>query len=314
MRLSCEKYFVLISVFVSYLLFREPPRAARALIRLNSRLSTAFQKVILYSFPAVCWVYGAGFIFSTFVSVVFWGGPLMQTYQALRAGASIVRIRALRPASAADIERMGGNCAICWGEMVVAAAEGPGAAGGAAAGTQGLSGQAASAGVVGGRAGAAAAAEGAVQPHHREPQHPQHLHAQHAQHPQYHGNEAHGAAAGPGAGSGTHFEAAAGVGAEGVAHGAAPMPVPPGGAAEAAAAATDASADMAEARTSSGGGLEAAEGYSLPCSHAYHHACLHQWLHQCHAQGTTPTCPMCQVRGVAAGSRDAAAGVWGCVG
>ncbi len=72
MRLSCEKYFVLISVFVSYLLFPDPPPLARMIIRLNSRLSTIFQKVILFSFPAVCWVYSAGFIFSTFVSVVFW--------------------------------------------------------------------------------------------------------------------------------------------------------------------------------------------------------------------------------------------------
>ncbi len=45
MRLSCEKLFVLVSVFVAYLLFRELPAPARALIRLNARLSAAFQKV-----------------------------------------------------------------------------------------------------------------------------------------------------------------------------------------------------------------------------------------------------------------------------
>ncbi len=46
MRLSCEKYFVLLSVLVAHLLFGErPPPAARAVIRANARLSTAFQKV-----------------------------------------------------------------------------------------------------------------------------------------------------------------------------------------------------------------------------------------------------------------------------
>ena len=45
MRLSCEKYFVLLAVFVCYLLFKEPPPAARLMIRLISRLSTVFQKV-----------------------------------------------------------------------------------------------------------------------------------------------------------------------------------------------------------------------------------------------------------------------------
>ena len=117
MRLSCEKYFVLVAVFVSYLLFREPPRAARAFIIFSSRLSSIFQKVILYSFPAICWIYGAGFIFSTFVSVVFWGSPIHQLYQSFRGNSSIVRIKSLKGATAADIERMGGSCAICWGDM-----------------------------------------------------------------------------------------------------------------------------------------------------------------------------------------------------
>ena len=46
MRLSCEKFFVLISVLASYLMFRDDvPRGARMLIRLNHRLSTLFQRV-----------------------------------------------------------------------------------------------------------------------------------------------------------------------------------------------------------------------------------------------------------------------------
>jgi hypothetical protein len=46
MRLSCEKFFVLASVLAAYLLWRDDvPRPARALIRLNHRLSTLFQRV-----------------------------------------------------------------------------------------------------------------------------------------------------------------------------------------------------------------------------------------------------------------------------
>lgn len=46
MRLSCEKFFVLISVFAAYLLFRdEVPYTARLLIRVNHRISTLFQRV-----------------------------------------------------------------------------------------------------------------------------------------------------------------------------------------------------------------------------------------------------------------------------
>ena len=32
------------------------------------------QRLVLYSFPAICWAYGAGALFSSFVSVVFWTG------------------------------------------------------------------------------------------------------------------------------------------------------------------------------------------------------------------------------------------------
>jgi hypothetical protein len=68
MRLSTEKFFVLLSLYVAFLLFRVPPRAAAALVVLNARASSAFARLILYSFPAVCWMYGAGFTFSMFVS------------------------------------------------------------------------------------------------------------------------------------------------------------------------------------------------------------------------------------------------------
>lgn len=32
------------------------------------------QRLVLYSFPAICWAYGAGALFSSFVSIVFWTG------------------------------------------------------------------------------------------------------------------------------------------------------------------------------------------------------------------------------------------------
>ena len=48
-------------------------------------------QVILYSFPAVCWLYGAGFIFSSFVSIVFWGASVQQLYESLRKHSTIVR-------------------------------------------------------------------------------------------------------------------------------------------------------------------------------------------------------------------------------
>jgi hypothetical protein len=68
MRLSCEKFPVLLSLYVAHLLFWEPPPWAAALVAFNGRLSSAWQRVVLLSFPAVCWVYGAGVVFSTFVS------------------------------------------------------------------------------------------------------------------------------------------------------------------------------------------------------------------------------------------------------
>lgn len=52
-------------------------------------------------------------------SVVFWGAPLLQLYEYLRSNICSVSIKSLRPATAPEIERMHGDCAICWGEMAV---------------------------------------------------------------------------------------------------------------------------------------------------------------------------------------------------
>ena len=45
MRLSCEPYGVLLSLFVAYLLFREPPAGARFMIYVNSCVSQFIQTV-----------------------------------------------------------------------------------------------------------------------------------------------------------------------------------------------------------------------------------------------------------------------------
>lgn len=84
MRLSTEKYFVLLSLYVAFILFRTPPRHAAALVAFNARVSGAFARLILYTFPAVCWVYGAGFIFSTFVSGVELSCSLLRVDQVCR--------------------------------------------------------------------------------------------------------------------------------------------------------------------------------------------------------------------------------------
>ena len=48
-------------------------------------------QVILYSFPAVCWLYGAGFLFSLFASFVFWASPIQHLVETTRRRATIVR-------------------------------------------------------------------------------------------------------------------------------------------------------------------------------------------------------------------------------
>ena len=117
MRFSCEKFFVLLTVYVNYLLFRNPPQAARMLVRINSSLSSIYQYVVLYTFPAICWIYGAGIIFSSFVSLIFWGAPISLLYRTITQSFTCMVLEELRPMTAEHVERMGGNCAICWGPL-----------------------------------------------------------------------------------------------------------------------------------------------------------------------------------------------------
>jgi Zinc finger, C3HC4 type (RING finger) len=117
MRLSCERWFALIGVYLGYLLFRDPPPAARAMIRFVAHVSRIFQRAILLSFPAVCWIYGAGMVFSSFASVIFWAGPIIRALEHLRSATASVAPRDWHDATEAEFERMGGLCAICWGDL-----------------------------------------------------------------------------------------------------------------------------------------------------------------------------------------------------
>ena len=47
-------------------------------------------QAILYSFPAICWLYGAGLIFSSFASLVFWGQPLARLWEKLKGNLTTV--------------------------------------------------------------------------------------------------------------------------------------------------------------------------------------------------------------------------------
>ncbi|KXZ41740.1 hypothetical protein GPECTOR_299g810 [Gonium pectorale] len=260
MRLSCEKYFVLLAIYLAFLLFRDAPRPARAVIRIVARVSATFQKVILFAFPAVCWLYNAGIIFSIFVSVVFWGGPLLALYDSVRAALREVSIKSLSPATPEQVERMGGSCAICWGDMVAGHSHSQQGQ------TQGQA-QSQGAGGVAPSFSAAAAGGGGEGP------------------PAPGGGPASGdetlEAGGriPSAGTASTSIATGGDGAAGGSGttGATPVPcsVPLAAAAE----------------------PEGEAGVALCCGHAYHHACLVQWMEQCSSSGVTPTCPMCQ-RGI----------------
>jgi hypothetical protein len=129
MRLSCERWFGLVAVYLGFLLFRDPPPAARAAVRAVARCSRAFQRAILLSFPAVCWCYGAGAVFSTFASVIFWAGPAARAVERLRRATTSLRPRRWHPATAEEVERAGGMCSICWAAVAAPEAAAPAAAG-----------------------------------------------------------------------------------------------------------------------------------------------------------------------------------------
>jgi hypothetical protein len=68
-------------------------------------------QVILYTFPAICWAYGAGFVFSAFVSVVFWGGPALRLLELVRLHSATVRPSMLTPASEVNYMALHAACA-----------------------------------------------------------------------------------------------------------------------------------------------------------------------------------------------------------
>ncbi|KAL4855121.1 hypothetical protein ACK3TF_004343 [Chlorella vulgaris] len=138
MRLSCERFFSLLAVYLSFLVFRDPPPLAQRVARGIAAITSTFQLLVLYSFPAICWAYGAGPLFSSFVSLVFWTGPLVRSVERVRGTATSVQPREWHAATSSELERMDGQCAICWGDMPTSAGGGgggsrPGSAGGAAA-------------------------------------------------------------------------------------------------------------------------------------------------------------------------------------
>lgn len=118
MRLCCEKFFVLATVFAAYLLYRDDvPFYARIIARTNHHLSSFYQKTILYCFPAICWIYGAGWMFSGFASLIFWAAPVQQIVHWTRTNATVIRPVGLKDATEEEVERMNGSCAVCWGDM-----------------------------------------------------------------------------------------------------------------------------------------------------------------------------------------------------
>lgn len=58
-----------------------PPMVAH---HMQPNVLTLCLQAILYSFPAICWLYGAGLLFSSFASLVFWGQPAVKLWERLR--------------------------------------------------------------------------------------------------------------------------------------------------------------------------------------------------------------------------------------
>ncbi|GBF89171.1 hypothetical protein Rsub_01888 [Raphidocelis subcapitata] len=262
MRLGCERLFLLASLLLAHVAFHEPPAAAVRMVVVNGAVSAAFQAAILYSFPAVCWYFGAGLLFSSFVTFIFWGAAAgrVYTWASRRLVSVTTSVRSLRPAGPAEVERMGGSCAICWGGMKAAggaAAAAGGAAAAAADASRGSGGQQAQ--PAGQQAAQQQAADAREQQEgvERQPeerplqQQEQEQQQEEQQQPPQQQDAARRAEERPRSRSA--------------------RPALPGEEEE-----------------------EDLEGVALPCTHAYHAHCLHTWLEQCRSLGNSVRCPMCQ--------------------
>jgi hypothetical protein len=116
LRLSYEGIFVAGAAYAAYL-FRHPAVAQAAVIRVASHFSYILQTIVLYLFPCVCWAYGAGTVFSTLVSALFWGSPAVLLFEAACERAVAVLPCHMWQPSAAVLARMGAQCPICWGAL-----------------------------------------------------------------------------------------------------------------------------------------------------------------------------------------------------
>lgn len=115
-RLSYEGFFVALAALLAYV-FRRPAWLFGALVRAASAASFFAQAAMLTAFPIVCWAYGAGVVFSMFVTVVFWGFPAVLLAEEVAARTlAVTPAKLFRPTRAA-LERMAGCCPICWGAL-----------------------------------------------------------------------------------------------------------------------------------------------------------------------------------------------------
>ena len=115
-RLSYESFFVALTTYLAYL-FRWPGPLLAALVRAASALSWLCQLAILYVFPLVCWFYNAGFVFSLFITVMFWGLPVYLFVEGVAERIVVVAPEQLFKPRKAAFERMGGQCPICWSAL-----------------------------------------------------------------------------------------------------------------------------------------------------------------------------------------------------
>lgn len=112
MRLSCEGFPVLVATFAAYI-FQKPSKLLSGIVTAVSSVSFVLQ-CSLYLFPAICWAYGAGVLFSMFVSVVFWAAPLWTAYEYVASTIFVVAPLVVAKPGPELMERAGPQCAICW--------------------------------------------------------------------------------------------------------------------------------------------------------------------------------------------------------